>query len=241
MRLADDADRPRRAANGDLTARARIRDAAVALFAAEGFGVPVRRIAEAAGVSPSLVIHHFGSKEALKAECDRHVGQAMLDVKADTMAQPPGAAQANLLYQLAHADSYGYLVAYVLRSVGEGGAAAAQFIAVMTEATAELLRRGVAAGTMRQSRDIEAMARYLAYSGMGTLMVWQAALPAGTEPGSAAGMDALMEEFALPTLEMGTEGILADSAALDAYLASRPDRAPAQDQSGDHPNPKDNP
>ena len=57
----------------DLTARARIRDAAVARFGREGFRAPVRAIAEDAGVSAALVIHHFGSKDALRAECDQHV------------------------------------------------------------------------------------------------------------------------------------------------------------------------
>jgi AcrR family transcriptional regulator len=37
-------------AEADVTARARIRDAAVRRFGAEGFGVPVRAIAAEAGV-----------------------------------------------------------------------------------------------------------------------------------------------------------------------------------------------
>src|SRR5690606_20135242 len=43
---------------------ARIRDAAIVEFAAHGFTKStVRAIAESAGVSPGLVIHHFGSKD----------------------------------------------------------------------------------------------------------------------------------------------------------------------------------
>src|SRR4029077_8442435 len=54
----------------DLTARARIRDAALRLFAERGIeGATIRDIARAAGVSGGLVRHHFGSKEAL-----RHAG-----------------------------------------------------------------------------------------------------------------------------------------------------------------------
>jgi AcrR family transcriptional regulator len=60
-------DRPRE----DLTARAKIRDAALQQFAEHGFeGATIRRIAEAAGVSPGLVQHHFGSKEGLRRACD---------------------------------------------------------------------------------------------------------------------------------------------------------------------------
>lgn len=58
----------------DLTARARIRDAAMAEFAARGVsGATIRGIAEQAGVSPALVQHHFGTKEGLRAACDAYV------------------------------------------------------------------------------------------------------------------------------------------------------------------------
>ncbi|MFI6292323.1 TetR/AcrR family transcriptional regulator [Nonomuraea sp. NPDC050790] len=58
----------------DLTARARIRDVAMALFADKGVkATTIRGIAEAAGVSPGLVQHHFGAKEDLRAACDEYV------------------------------------------------------------------------------------------------------------------------------------------------------------------------
>jgi AcrR family transcriptional regulator len=57
----------------DLTARARIRDAALRLFADRGIAAAtIRDIAAAAGVSSGLVRHHFGSKEALRDACDRY-------------------------------------------------------------------------------------------------------------------------------------------------------------------------
>jgi AcrR family transcriptional regulator len=58
----------------DLTTRARIRDAAMALFTEQGVkAATIRRIAEAAKVSPGLVQHHFGTKEALRQACDEYV------------------------------------------------------------------------------------------------------------------------------------------------------------------------
>jgi TetR/AcrR family transcriptional regulator, regulator of cefoperazone and chloramphenicol sensitivity len=55
----------------DLTARARIRDAALRQFAEHGYArATIREISRAAGVSPGLVQHHFGSKEALRQACD---------------------------------------------------------------------------------------------------------------------------------------------------------------------------
>ncbi|MFD0204347.1 MULTISPECIES: TetR/AcrR family transcriptional regulator [Saccharothrix] len=67
-----------RSATSDLTARARIRDAALARFGADGVaGASMRAIAADAGVSPALVVHHFGSKEGLRQACDEYVLAAM--------------------------------------------------------------------------------------------------------------------------------------------------------------------
>lgn len=72
------------AAPEDLTARARIRDAAIRLFADRGAeGTSVRDIAQEAGVSPGLLRHHFGSKEALREACDRHVMERAMKIKEE--------------------------------------------------------------------------------------------------------------------------------------------------------------
>ncbi|WP_433086403.1 helix-turn-helix domain-containing protein [Dactylosporangium sp. CA-052675] len=71
-------------ASEDLTARARIRDAAIRLFAERGMdGTTVRDIAQAAGVSPGLLRHHFGSKEGLREACDQHVLDLSMKIKAE--------------------------------------------------------------------------------------------------------------------------------------------------------------
>lgn len=70
----------------DLTTRARIRDAAMGLFPTHGFsGTTVREIAKAAGVSPALVLHHFGSKDGLRKECDRHVVTRFRQLKTEAV------------------------------------------------------------------------------------------------------------------------------------------------------------
>ncbi|MET9268643.1 helix-turn-helix domain-containing protein [Kribbella sp. NPDC003557] len=68
----------------DLTARARIRDAAVRLFGERGIeGASIRDIAAEAGVSSGLVRHHFGSKEALREACDQYAKERMLQIGAE--------------------------------------------------------------------------------------------------------------------------------------------------------------
>jgi AcrR family transcriptional regulator len=59
---------------GDLTASARIREAALELFARDGVaGTSMRSVAAKAGVSPSLVVHHFGTKQRLRDAVDAAV------------------------------------------------------------------------------------------------------------------------------------------------------------------------
>lgn len=59
--------------HSDLTARARIRNAALVQFAERGVaGASMRTIADAAGVSVGLVQHHFGTKDKLQQECDAY-------------------------------------------------------------------------------------------------------------------------------------------------------------------------
>jgi AcrR family transcriptional regulator len=66
----------------DLTARARIRDAAIDLFAERGIGpATIRDIAAAAGVSSGLVRHHFGSKEGLRKACDQYAMAELATVR----------------------------------------------------------------------------------------------------------------------------------------------------------------
>jgi AcrR family transcriptional regulator len=61
------------AAQADLTARARIGNAALTQFARHGYaGTSMRLVAEEAGVSVGLVQHHFGAKAGLREACDKY-------------------------------------------------------------------------------------------------------------------------------------------------------------------------
>ena len=58
----------------DLTAKARIRNAALDLFAAKGAAsTTIREVASAAGITHGLVVHHFTNKEGLRRAVRRHV------------------------------------------------------------------------------------------------------------------------------------------------------------------------
>jgi TetR/AcrR family transcriptional regulator, regulator of cefoperazone and chloramphenicol sensitivity len=62
------------ASRSDLTAYARIRVAALAMFADQGAtATSIRDVASAAGVSPGLVQHYFGTKSGLRDAVNEHV------------------------------------------------------------------------------------------------------------------------------------------------------------------------
>lgn len=65
----------------DLTARARIRDAALHEFGERGYdGATIRGIAARAGVSSGLLRHHFGSKQELREACDEYLLKTMRNI-----------------------------------------------------------------------------------------------------------------------------------------------------------------
>lgn len=79
---------PQRAPNDDRTTKARILEVALTLFAEGGIAATsVRAVADAAGVSPALIIHHFGSKSGLRRACDEHVTDVVRASKRETMAE----------------------------------------------------------------------------------------------------------------------------------------------------------
>jgi AcrR family transcriptional regulator len=209
----------RSAPGDDLTARARIRDAAVRLIAADGFGVPVRTIAAEAGVSPALVIHHFGSKEALRAECDEHVLEVIREAKTDAFA---GAGPRDLLAELAAVEEYAPVVGYLVQALMVGGALAEAFLDHLVADAEKYVQAAVEAGTLRPSRDPAARARFLVYLGVGALLVYLRRHPPGPA-GLSVAVRSYVDFMALPALELYTEGLLADRAWLDSYLSSRPD------------------
>src|ERR1700754_2313234 len=106
----------------DLTARARIREAAVQHFGEFGYaGATLRGIADTAGVSPGLVRHHFGSKQGLREACDEHLIKMVRQVNDETRS---GMAAGALSSVLAARDALGPYHRYMTRALAEGAAGA---------------------------------------------------------------------------------------------------------------------
>jgi len=142
----------------DVPTAARIRDAAIALFAKQGYAATtVRKVAAAAGVSPALVIHHFGDKATLRRECDEHALRAVIDAKAGACADlqtlpadyvvssPPGLPPAT----------------YFARMVLDGTAEGQHLFDRMVAETEQAIEHGIGQFRFRQATDPQAMAALL--------------------------------------------------------------------------------
>jgi AcrR family transcriptional regulator len=199
----------------DLTARARIRDAAIEVFAREGFEAPFRSIATVAGVSPALITHHFGAKAALRAECDAEVLRRYHALKSEAVAGP----SAYLFDKLAIPGPAANVLVYMLRAIHSGGRPAEQFLARLIDHVREFMAEGAAAGLIRPSRDEEARNRHLTYQTMGAMLIEFLVAPQSTPDEFVASLVTSQRDAVLPILELYTEGLLADRTLLDDYLA----------------------
>jgi AcrR family transcriptional regulator len=204
-----------RSASADLTAAARIRDAAIEQFGQHGFGVGLRKIAEAAGVSAALVIHHFGSKEGLRKACEDYIAEQIYSTKSEALQSND---PATWFAQMAEIEEYAPLMAYLVRSMQTGGELANMLWRRMIDNAYVYMEEGVRAGTIKPSRDPAARAKYLGITGGGGFLLYIQMHETPTD------LRAVLRDYArdmvLPALEIYTEGLMADRTMYDAFLAA---------------------
>jgi AcrR family transcriptional regulator len=118
----------------DLTARARIREAALLHFAEEGYErATIRSIARTAGVSPGLLRHHFGSKEDLRRGCDEYVAEQLRRINAQLLQDPGDAGRVQRTAMRFRR--------YIVRALVDGSATAGPIFDEMVTATEQWLAR----------------------------------------------------------------------------------------------------
>jgi TetR/AcrR family transcriptional regulator, regulator of cefoperazone and chloramphenicol sensitivity len=195
-----------------------LRDTALTLFAERGVdAVSVRDVAAAAGVSPGLVVHHFGTKDALRQAVDDQVTSLMetmlraagaeLDLDPDQASGPEAvtalaAGFAGLFAEFLPPQSP--VPAYVRRLLMSGEAGRGLFRRFF-EMTVEMVRAWVATGLLRETSDPEAMAAFVLTNDLAVfLMRDHLADVLGVDP-----MGEGMERWSRVVLETYGAGILA--------------------------------
>jgi AcrR family transcriptional regulator len=189
----------------DLTGRARIRDAALLLFGRVGYdGTGMRAIAAEAGVSPALVVHHFGSKEGLRKACDEYVTSVIRDTKQRAMTEGPP----DPLQMLRTADEAQPLLRYVARMLVDGSPGVADLVDSMVSDAVGYIEAGVAAGFLKPSEH--------PYERAVLLCIWQLGAVALHEhvkrlmDVDLVGDPGAMVRWGVPAIEVLTNGLFAD-------------------------------
>jgi AcrR family transcriptional regulator len=205
-----------RSAPNDRTAVSRIRDAAIDQWAQQGFTVGLRSIAEAAGVSAALVIHHFGSKDGLHKACDEFIAEEFRKAKSESLQTSD---PTSWLAQMAEIESYTPMMAYLVRSMQSGSELAKSFWRLMIDNAEQYLEDGVRSGMLKPSRDPRARARFLAMASGGGFLLY---LQMHDDPTDLrAVLRDYGEEMVLPALELYTQGLMTDSTMYDAFVEQR--------------------
>ncbi|MER7176147.1 TetR/AcrR family transcriptional regulator [Streptomyces mesophilus] len=155
-----------RSVGEDRTGRAVIRDEALRLFAARGTErVTVRQVAAAAGASPALVMHHFGSKDGLRDAVDQHVVATVEEL----IAQLARAAPADALLRQLPPDSP--VPEYLGRLLVEDSAAGQRLFERLLGASRDALQVMVAEGTASSGDDPSVRAAFLLVNDLAVLLL----------------------------------------------------------------------
>lgn len=188
-------------------AQERIRWAAVELFGDLGYdATSVRQIATSAKVSPGLVIHHFGSKEGLRAACDAYVLGFVSEERRDVLL---GSTRlASMQHYLADHPELAPMVRYLRRSLGEGGETGRAIFGRLAEDNLKNLQLGEEHGKVRATPDPRARAALL--TAWNTAMILVGDLAADFLEGDSILDVAVVERLERALLDVFTDGLLTD-------------------------------
>ncbi len=192
----------------DRSTRARIRDAALACFAEAGVGATtVRRIAERAGVSAGLVIHHFGSKAGLRTTCDGFVAAFIRERKMEVMRAGPGLDPLAVLREQAGGPP---IQRYLARTLAEGTPEVAALVDELIDDAERYLGEGVAQGVTRRLDHPRGVAAVLTLWSLGALVLHtHVERVLGVDLTGPAEHHASDTAYIAPALEILTNGLLA--------------------------------
>ncbi len=153
----------------ELSGNDRILRAAIEAFGRDGVrATSLKTIAAAAGVSPALIVHHFGSKDALREACDRTVTDAIRTYKSGAMQEGSGL---DLLTAMALVDENRPLLRYLAKALVEGNPHINELIDDLIRDAEGYTADAERAGLIRPSADPHARMVVLTLWSLGTLVL----------------------------------------------------------------------
>lgn len=208
-------------ADQELSSIDRIRDAAIDLFGEHGFrATSLRSIADAAGVSQALIIHHYDTKQGLRTACDQHVTDQVRSRKKETVGGAAGGGHFSVVQQLQDAPR---LLRYLTRAMTEGGEHTAALIDDLLEDALEYMEAGERAGMILPSRFPRDRAAVLLLWSLGALTLHEQVsrlldvdLLAGDDAPESLG------RYFRPALELYSQGLITEQTG-EGLLAALPD------------------
>ena len=186
--------------------RSRIRDAAIAQFGVNGVdGTSLKAVAEEAGVSQALIVHHFGSKTGLRTACDEYVAETIRAQKLEVLAQGPGM---DPLAAMRQGAANRPLLRYLARTLGDGSPQVAALVDDMVEDALGYMAEGERAGVITPSDQPRARAVVLVLWSLGLLTLHE-------HLERLLGIDLLgdpddLSPYVLTSLEILTGGVLVE-------------------------------
>lgn len=148
-----------RVADSDLTAVARIRNAALERFARDGVaGTTIRDVAKAAGVSPGLVQHHYKTKADLEQAVNQYVLQVAVEASEGVEEATAGATTEELFLTMGErimefVRDHRSAMLYVIRSAANGEKAGLDIFDAFLALVNRHVERLAEKGTLRDDVD----------------------------------------------------------------------------------------
>jgi AcrR family transcriptional regulator len=151
------------------SSKARLVLVATALFAKNGFhSTSLRAIAKEAGVSPALLVHHFGSREQLISTCISESLGEWMDIKKDMLAAPLSEAIGQLRVAM---DDHGVQLDFFQKVLLAGGKNANTLFSRMVQEATQMLVSEIEAGNMRKLDNPSDVALVLTMHSVGALLI----------------------------------------------------------------------
>ena len=189
---------------GSTSARERLRDAALHLFAEHGVdGTPLRAVAERAGVSTALVVHHFGSKDGLRVACDEHVAAVVREQKQGSVAT--GADPVAVVRATAEGPP---VLRYLARTLVDGSPHVADLVDELVADAQAYTEQAVGAGVVTSTEFPRERAAVLTLWSLGALVMHEHLHRLlGVD---LTGDPLAMGPYAVPATEILTRGVITE-------------------------------